>query len=150
MITVRAVRPDDAAAWAQMRAALWPEETDAEHRREIDQCFAGEFPRWPWGAFVAEDEAGRVIGFAEVSVRPYAQGCESTRVAYLEGWYVAQDARKHGAGRALVKACEAWGRAQGCSEFASDADPENHVSRAAHGAVGFDEVGLVRCFRKDL
>ncbi len=39
---------------------------------------------------------------------------------------------------------------EGCREFASDAEPGNQASAAAHGAVGFTEVGLVRCFRKDL
>ena len=48
------------------------------------------------------------------------------------------------------EAAEAWGRGHRCTEFASDADPENEVSRRAHGAVGFEDVGLVRCFRKDL
>ena len=93
---------------------------------------------------------GRLVGFAEVSIRPYAEGCRSSRVAYLEGWFVLADARNLGAGRALIGAAEDWGRAQGCSEFASDADPGNDLSRAAHRAVGFTDVGLVRCFRKDL
>jgi len=47
-------------------------------------------------------------------------------------------------------AAEAWGRSQGCVEFASDAELTNDASAAAHQAVGFIEVGRVRCFRKDL
>jgi RimJ/RimL family protein N-acetyltransferase len=53
-------------------------------------------------------------------------------------------------GRALVAAAEAWGRREGCSEFASDADPNNEASIAAHRALGFADVGLIRCFRKTL
>lgn len=150
MVNVRAARPTDASTWSSMRRALWPEDTEAEHRAEIDRYFAGEFPRWPWTALLAEDAGGRIVGFAEVSVRPYAQGCKSERVAYLEGWFVAPDVRKRGVGRALIAAAEEWGRSRGCSELASDADPDNTVSRDAHGAVGFDEVGLVRCFKKDI
>jgi aminoglycoside 6'-N-acetyltransferase I len=71
-------------------------------------------------------------------------------VAYLEGWFVLPEIRKRGVGRALVVAAEEWGRSQGCREFASDADPKNDVSKAAHAALGFVDVGLVRCFRKDL
>ena len=150
MLTVRPMEPPDAATWLEMRMALWPEDSDAEHREEIDQFFAGEFPRWPWSALLAEDASGRALGFAEVSVRPYAESCRSHRVAYLEGWVVLPESRKSGVGRALVVAAEEWGRAPGCREFASDADPQNDVSKAAHRALGFVDVGLVRCFRKDL
>ncbi len=150
MVTVRPARPHDAAAWLAMRMALWPEDPEAEHRKEIDQFFAGEFPRWPWSVLLAEDVSGRAMGFAEVSIRPYAEGCRSNRVAYLEGWFVLPEIRNRGVGRALVVAAEEWGRSQGCCEFASDADPHNDVSKAAHRALGFVDVGLVRCFRKDL
>lgn len=51
---------------------------------------------------------------------------------------------------ALIAAAERWGRDQGCSEFASDASAENEISKVAHLALGFDDVGLQRCFRKDL
>lgn len=147
---VRPAEPRDALAWEGMRTVLWPESSAAEHRAEIEPYFAGQFPRAPWGVLLAEDAQGRALGFAEVSVRPYAEGCRGTRVAYLEGWFVQPDARRRGVGRALVLAAEEWGREQGCSEFASDTDPGNEGSRAAHRAAGFEDVGLVRCFRKDL
>ena len=52
--------------------------------------------------------------------------------------------------RVLLRAAEEWGRAQGCTEFASDADPENAISIDAHLALGFEDAGMVRCFRKSL
>jgi len=149
-VSVRPGRPEDARAWLEMRLALWPEDAEGEHREEIERFFAGDFPRWPWAVLVAEDGNGRAIGFAEVSVRPYAEGCRDPRVAYLEGWFVSPDARERGVGRALVRAAEEWGRSRGCRELASDADPQNGVSAAAHAAAGFVDAGLVRCFRKDL
>jgi aminoglycoside 6'-N-acetyltransferase I len=60
------------------------------------------------------------------------------------------DARGRGVGRALMAAVERWGRAQGCHELGSDAQADNDVGAAAHRALGFEDVGLVRCFRKDL
>ena len=132
-----------------MRQALWPECPQAEHREEVDRFFAGCFPRGPWAVLLAEDP-GRVLGFAELSIRPFAEGCRSNRVAYLEGWFVVPEAREQGVGRALVAAAEEWGRSKGCREFASDADPHNDVSKAAHTALGFVDVGLVRCFRKEI
>jgi aminoglycoside 6'-N-acetyltransferase I len=60
------------------------------------------------------------------------------------------DRRREGIGRALVAAAEAWARGQGFLEFASDALAENAVSAAAHRALAFEEVALIRCFRKDI
>jgi aminoglycoside 6'-N-acetyltransferase I len=132
-----------------MRLALWPEGSEAEHRRQIDQYFQGLARGRPAEVLLAEDH-GKVIGVVELAIRPYAEGCLSDRVAYLEGWYVVPEARRAGVGRALIAAAEEWGRAQGSTEFGSDADPGNDASIAAHRAAGFTDAGLVRCFRKDL
>lgn len=149
MITIRPARRDDGAVWRGWRHTLWPEGSLSEHQGEIDRYFAGTFPREPWMTLLAESVEG-VLGFAEVSIRPYAEGCRTSRVGYLEGWFVVPEARKGGVGRALVAGAEEWARSQGCTEFASDADPANEDSVAAHRALGFVDVGLVRCFRKDL
>jgi aminoglycoside 6'-N-acetyltransferase I len=149
MITVRPATPRDAPAWLQLRHALWPEGSEAEHREDIERFFAGD-AREPLAVLLAEDGAGCPVGLAELSIRASAEGCRSDRVAYLEGWLVLPKARGQGVGRALIVEAEKWGRSQGCREFASDAQPDNEVSAAAHRALGFVEVGLVRCFRKDL
>ncbi|HAK53923.1 MAG: GNAT family N-acetyltransferase [Vicinamibacterales bacterium] len=149
MVAIRPVEADDAAAWLAMRRELWPESSEAEHRDEIDQFLAGRSLE-PAAVLLAEDVDARPLGFAELSVRHYAEGCRTQRVAYLEGWFVRPGTRQRGVGRNLVAAAEAWGRDQGCIEFASDADPDNTASIAAHRALGFDDVGLVRCFRKNL
>jgi aminoglycoside 6'-N-acetyltransferase I len=99
---------------------------------------------------VAKVEHGGLVGFAEVSIRSYAEGCATDRVGYLEGWYVEPSARRQGIGRALVTAAERWAQSLGCREFASDAEAANELSALAHRALGFGEVGLVRCFRKAL
>ncbi len=98
----------------------------------------------------AEDGHARPIGFVELSLRAYAEGCLSDNVAYVEGWYVAPEARGGGVGRALIEAAEDWARRQGCTELASDAQLDNAVSAAAHKALGFSEAGQIRCFRKAL
>lgn len=149
MITVRPVSVNDAAAWLKMRCALWPDGTASEHREEIDRFLSGQ-AREPQAVFLARDASGKIVGFVELSVRPYAEGCRTDRIAYMEGWYVVPEARGRGIGRALVDAAEAWGREQNCTEFASDAQPDNRVSISAHRALGFEDVGIVRCFRKAL
>ena len=101
-------------------------------------------------AFLAENDAGTLVGMLELSLRPYADGCDSSPVPYVEGWYVAPKSRRQGVGAALVKAAEDWVIVQGYSEMASDALLENTISERAHKALGFAEVERAIRFRKDL
>jgi len=141
---IRSVKRDDRDAWLRMRDALWPAE---DHAREIDRYFAAEV-REPLEVLIAFDE--EAIGFVELSIRPYAEGCETDRVAFVEGWFVEPDARGVGVGAALIRAAEVWARSQGCAEIASDTEADNVASAAAHRALGFEETAVVRCFRKPL
>ena len=145
-VEVRPATLADADGLARLRHALWPDGLEADHRREIERFYAG--PQMA-PLLVAEDRSG-LLGFAELSIRPYAEGCETDRVGFLEGWFVIPEARHRGVGRKLVAAAEAWARSAGCTEFASDAEADNEESAAAHRALGFEDVGLIRCFRKDL
>jgi len=144
----RYIQPGDAAEWARLRQLLWPAPPD-EHEREIAAFFGGD-RRDPAEVILAIGEAGRALGFAEVSVRSYAEGCATDRVAYLEGWFVEEAHRRCGIGAALVAAVEAWARAQGCAELASDTEIENGISATAHTALGFTEVERIVCFKKEL
>lgn len=146
---VRPAVPADLTRLAALRFALWPEGSLEEHTRELASYFAGDL-REPQAVLVLEGAGGELAGFAEVWTRPYAEGCATDRVGYLEGWYVAPPMRLQGWGRALVESAEDWARAQGCTEFASDTEVDNAASTAAHRALGFTEAGLIRCFRKDL
>jgi aminoglycoside 6'-N-acetyltransferase I len=132
-----------------MRSALWPEGSESEHRDEIDRFLAGQLSQ-PLATLLAMNSSGDAVGFLELSIRAYAEDCVTDHVAYLEGWYVVPEARRHGVGTALVRAAEEWARSQGCTEFASDALIDNHVSAAAHRALGFQETVQIRCFRKVL
>ncbi len=131
-----------------MRTELWPDGA-ADHASEIAAFFAGS-ASMPLAVLIACDEEGAAVGFAELSIRNYAESAISDRVAYLEGWYVDPAARRRGVGRALIAAAEGWARSQGCREFGSDADIDNAISALAHAAVGFTETARIRCFLKTL
>lgn len=148
-VQIRHAIPDDAVVWARMRQALWPEEDAAALAAEVDRFFGGGLAE-PLAVLLAEDEAGRPLGMAEVSIRSYAEGCETDRVAYLEAWYVEPGARQQGVGRALIEASEQWALSQGCRELASDALVGNDVSIQAHQALGFEPADAIQCFRKTI
>jgi methyltransferase (TIGR00027 family) len=135
--------------WVDLRHALWPDQPRDELAAEARAYLAGHGFMLET-VLVAVDETTAIAGFAELSLRPYAEGCATTPVAFLEGWFVAPEMRGRGAGRALVRAAEAWARARGCREMASDTTLDNTSSAAAHAALGFEEVEQIRCFRKSL
>ncbi len=99
---------------------------------------------------VAQSADGAVIGFVEVGMRPYADGCRTRNVGYIEGWYVEAAHRRQGVGAALVRAAEEWARAQGCQEMASDCFEDNAVSLASHLALGYTEKERLIHFAKEL
>ena len=148
MIAVRPVTRSDAAEWMRLRRGLWPEEPEDDLDREVAEFFAGTLPE-PEAVLLAL-EGGEAVGVVELAIRPTAEGCRTNRVAYVEAWYVAPGARRSGVGRALIDAAEAWGRSRGCEEIASDTEIANEASARAHRAVGFEDAGVLRCFRKEL
>jgi aminoglycoside 6'-N-acetyltransferase I len=100
--------------------------------------------------FVAERPDGGLVGFLEGSLRSFADGCETSPVGYIEGWYVDRDFRRHGVGAALVAAAERWATARGCREMGSDCFVDNRVSARAHTALGYEDVERLIHFRKRL
>jgi aminoglycoside 6'-N-acetyltransferase I len=147
-LQVRPATPADETDWVRMRLALWPGD-EAMHRAEAKRFFGGD-ERIETEVLLAIGDDGRAVGFAELSIRNIVDGCEPGRVAYLEGWYVAPDARRRRVGAALIRAAEEWAVAQGCAEFGSDALLDNEVSHQAHRALGFEETDRVINYRKTL
>jgi aminoglycoside 6'-N-acetyltransferase I len=146
---VRPAGPADVPAWAVLRQALWPTEPPHELTAEAGGFFANADTLLE-AVLLAEASDGTLLGFAELSLRPYAEDCRTSPVAFLEGWYVIPAARRRGVGRTLVGAAEQWARERGCREFASDTEIDNSLSAEAHRALGFEDAGAVRCFRKNL
>lgn len=96
-------------------------------------------------------ENGRAIGFAQCQLRhDYVEGTTSRPVAYLEGVYILPEYRKQGHAAALLQACEAWAREQGCTEFASDCELTNAESLRFHLNTGFREANRIICFVKEI
>jgi aminoglycoside 6'-N-acetyltransferase I len=129
-----------------MRRALWDDCPDEQQVREMEEIQGGDSEE----VFFAERPGGGLCGFLAASLRSRADGCDSTPVGYIEGWYVDEDVRRQGVGRGLVRAAEAWARSRGCRQMASDAALWNEVSHQAHGALGYQEAARLVLFKKDL
>jgi aminoglycoside 6'-N-acetyltransferase I len=129
-----------------MRCALWEDCPQEQQLREKEENRSSDVDE----VFVAEWPDGRLCGFLEAALRSRADGCDSSPVGYIEGWYVDPDVRRQGVGGSLVEAAESWARSKGCRRMASDAELWNAVSHEANGALGYHETARLVVFKKDL
>jgi len=143
---IRVYRDADWSDWLRLSLALFPEYSAEELAAGMREHRA----RSDAEVFVAEREDGSVAGLVEVGSRPYADGCDTSPVGYIEAWYVDPDVRRMGYGRALLAAAEEWARGRGYREMASDSRLDNEISHAAHRQAGYDEVDRIVQFRKVL
>ena len=130
-----------------MRVALWPFLTERENDVDSDRILADPDR---FAVFVATTRDGAVHGFLEASLRAYAEGCDTSPVGFIEGWFVDREVRRQGMGAALVAAAEEWARQRGCTEMASDTTIENVDGQRAHTRLGYSESERLVCFRKSL
>lgn len=135
----------DTDEWFRMRITLWDDYTEEEMRADLDNWRSE-----PDNAtFVLDRGDGRLGGFIEMGQRKYAEGCDSSPVAYIEGWYVDEDLRGQGWGKKLVMAGEDWARKHTLTEIASDTWLDNETSIKAHLALGYaEEERLVHFLKK--
>jgi len=145
-ITIRRATPADKPEWLRMRLLLWPYGTAEGFSEDMDGLLAD--PLTP--VFVIARPNGELGGFLEAGTRKYAEGSESSPVGYIEGWYVDEDLRGQGIGKALVKAAEDWARAQGLNEMGSDTWLDNESSIQAHLKMGYEEAERLVHFIKKL
>lgn len=91
--------------------------------------------------FIVAEADGRVVGWARAG--RYSDRCVYSGVGE-HAVYVSPHARGRGLGRQLLGAlCEQCER-QGMYKLTSRVFSDNHASRAAHRAAGFEEVGIQR------
>lgn len=134
-MAVRGIRAGDRAQVAEWKRLIWGGE-DSEDPGEMV---------WVW-----ESADASLGGFVSATVRAWAEGCSSAPVPYVEGWYVRQDLRRTGVGRALIAAVEQWARAAGFTEIGSDAYLDNTASLRAHRRLGFRPTERTQFFCKNL
>jgi phosphinothricin acetyltransferase len=133
------IRPLDAGDWPAVRAIY------AEGIATGNATFEQEPPAWEaWDRshlatcrLVAEHD-GRVVGWAALS--PVSDRCVYGGVAEVSV-YVAEVARGHGVGRALLQALVEESEREGLWTLQAGVFPENLASVRVHEQCGFRVVG---------
>jgi aminoglycoside 6'-N-acetyltransferase I len=143
---IRRAMQADKPEWLRMRQALWPEHSAEDFAVQSIEIL-GDTSQ---AVFVFERPGGSLGGFVEAGTRKYAEGCQSSPVGYIEGWYVDEDLRGQGIGKLLVEAAEEWARARGLTEMASDTWLENETSIQAHLKMGYQEFERLVHFARKL
>lgn len=152
MPNIRPAEIQDCTEIARLHLLLWPECELVEEKRHIEELLStGRCGTLPAAVFVAEATDGALVGFLEAGLRSHADGCDTSRpVGFVEGWFVQQEYRGLGVGRALMLSAENWARQQKAIEMASDALITEEGSFRAHSALGFEVVDRCVHFRKSL
>ncbi len=127
-----------------MRKELWPK-AGFDELKNVEHLYKGS----QFACFFAEHKS-QSIGFIELTIRPYVNGCDSSPVAFVEGIWVDEKFQKHGIGRALIKKAEEWAQSLSVKELASDTRIESEHSIHAHKSWGFEETERVVYFKKTL
>jgi GNAT superfamily N-acetyltransferase len=82
------------------------------------------------------------VGVAQLRFRPSVW--TGTEDAWLEDLFVVEDARRGGAGGALVQACVDRARARGCKRIQLDANERNEAALALYESLGFNSATAER------
>lgn len=144
-VIIKQATSADVTHWLEMRSQLWPPDADDDFTVEVEYILATPEQT----AFVALIDS-IYAGFAEVSIRAYADGCKTNNVGYLEGIFVKPEFRRQGISRLLVAECIKWFEKQGCTEMASDAEIDNEISIKMHEALGFQSLKPIIQFTRVL
>lgn len=143
---VRKAETQDIKSLADLAVCMWNNSTVDELIQEFSELISGEN-----AIFFLKYEKDVPIGFAQCQLRrDYVEGTASSPVGYLEGIFIREGYRNRGYAKELLAHCEAWAKARGCLEFASDCEIDNVNSYFFHRAMNFTEANRIICFTKTL
>ena len=146
MTSIQEISRDNISILAHLATQLWTDTHFDEMSEHFEEVLLAEHPT----AFLLLQDQ-KPIGFIELSVRQdYVEGAEDMPVAYIEGIFVDNVFRKKGLALQLIHKAEQWARSQGYTQLCSDSELANTGSIIFHQKAGFDEVGRIVCFVKNL
>jgi len=144
-ITIRRVTREDKDEWFRMRKGIWPEAPDYYLQFDMDRLLENDNY-----LVIFACDGDQPIGLTEAQIRAYGEGCSTSPVGYIEGWFVQEDYRGRHIVGIMTQAAENWIREKGCTEVASDTWLDNGPSIRAHEKMGYVEVERLVHFVKRL
>jgi ribosomal protein S18 acetylase RimI-like enzyme len=135
-MTVRAVRPDDAAGLADLFS-------------HIDTTYFRPHPMTADGALAIADYVGRdvyLVGSVGAELIAYGmlRGWDEGYVVPSLGIAVRTSHVRHGHGRAMMSALHAVARSRGASAVRLRVAPGNRGARRLYAALGYEDIGEER------
>ena len=137
---VRPAIPSDAPAASGLMAQL-AEHTQGHIDPGVQDRFRAMIGLPQYAVFVAENEAGQVIGLLSASQRWTLW--HTGPCALIEELVVDERARRQGVGQALIQAVLDWARDRGCSEIEVSTDHDNMDAQAFYRRLGFENEALL-------
>ncbi|HEU0036880.1 MAG TPA: dihydropteroate synthase [Kofleriaceae bacterium] len=149
-ISIRVGGPTDWRQWRELRLRALADAADAfgETLARASQRSEAE-----WRDQVAP-QRGRVLFFADHDDLPVGMTVvritpDAPTTARLYAMWVAPEARRLGAGRALIDAAMRWSRFAGARELALQVTDRNLVARQLYRETGFVDTGRVEALRPE-
>lgn len=140
MVSVRRVRPEDAAVVAELSVALGYPATGAEVRGRIVALPASQAV---FVACVGEE----VVGWIDVALTHHLQ---SRPFALIGGLVVKEGLRGQRIGKRLCEEAEAWSRAQGVRVVRVTSRNTREDAHRFYLRDGYKDVKMSRVFEKEL
>jgi N-acetylglutamate synthase-like GNAT family acetyltransferase len=132
-VLVRPARPGDAEALVQVFAD-WSHALPADAIAERLRAWADE----PRAELLVAEHDGAVVGVAAVSAGLHV--ARPGRLARLAGLAVRADARRLGAGAALVRAAEKLARGWGCDRLEATSSRWREEAPGFYAALGYEDL----------
>lgn len=143
MIAVRRIRPDEAGTLRSLRLASLDDAPDAFGRTYAEEAaYPDEY--WDERARTAATDADRATFFAEVGGEPVGMagfGFAPDGTAALWGMWVRPDARRLGAGRALVDTIVEWAAGTTATSVSLTVTEGNAAAINLYESCGFADTG---------
>ena len=149
--TIRRAVPADAAVLAELGAATFVETfghlyTPEDLRAFLEEshsvpAYAGVLADPTYALWLAEDEAGRAIGYAQAGPCGLPHADVRPGDGELKRLYVRAGTQNAGTGRALMDAAMAWLLRDGPRTLWISVWSENFGAQRFYGRHGFEQVG---------
>lgn len=138
---IRPATLEDEAALARLDRDTWSTLHAVQPRPQPPYAPFFDERHEPRDHLVAEADGGRVIGY--IRLRPPTSLPSNAHILQIQGLAVAEDARGHGVGRALLRAALDEARRRGARRISLRVLGHNTPARALYASEGFVVEGVL-------